>query len=97
MKEAQIKKKAIEILKNEGFIWWFPAKVKFYKNDIFGVFDGVIASGSLIKFLQLTTTNNISNRKKKIKGFLKETGFKANIEIWGYNKKKKNFRIIKIR
>jgi len=33
-KESVIRKKAVEILENQGFVYWYPAKVKFKQNDI---------------------------------------------------------------
>lgn len=97
-KEALIRKKAIEILEKENFIYWYPAKVRFKQNDIFGVFDLVCwrKRTTDIKFLQLTTLPNFSARKKKIKDFLKKNRFPKNflvgIEVWGWNHRTKTFR-----
>jgi len=97
-KESLIRKKAVEILEKEGFVYWYPAKVRFKQNDIFGVFDLVCwrKKTTDIKFLQLTTLPNFSARKKKIKAFLEKNRFpqkvSVGIEIWGWNQGKKEFR-----
>jgi hypothetical protein len=97
-KESLIRKKAIEILEKEGFIYWYPGKIRFKQNDIFGVFDLVCwqKKTTKIKFLQLTTLPNFSTRKKKIKEFLRKNRFPrkvaVGIEIWGWNQRKKEFK-----
>ncbi len=101
-KESVIRKKAVEILENQGFVYWYPAKVKFKQNDIFGVFDLVCwkKKTTEIKFLQLTTSPNISARRKKIKVFMVENKIPhkiaVDIEIWGWNQKKKEFKVEEI-
>lgn len=97
-KEILIRKKAVEILKKEGFVYWYPAKVRFKQNDIFGVFDLVCwkKKTTKIKFLQLTTIANSSTRKKKIKDFLRKNQFpqkiSVDIEVWGWNQRRKEFK-----
>ena len=95
-KEALIRKKAIQILEEEKWVCWWPAKVKFKKNDIFGVFDVVCSRKNKIKFIQLTTTSNSSTRRKKIEKFLKTMKLKIPSEVWGYSKKHHKFKIEKI-
>lgn len=101
-KEALIRKKAIEILEREKFVYWYPAKVRFQQNDIFGVFDLVCwqKKTAKIKFLQLTTLSNLSARKKKVRNFLKENRcpqkILVGVEIWGWNHKAKDFRREKV-
>lgn len=98
-KEQFIRKKAVELLEKEGFVYWYPAKVRFKQNDIFGVFDLVCwrKRTTKIKFLQLTTLANFSARKKKINDFLRKNRFPrkaaVGIEVWGWNQRKKEFRI----
>lgn len=100
-KEAEIRKKAVEILEQNKWTYWYPPKVRFKQNDIFGVFDMVCCkkrSGDL-KFIQLTTVSNLSTRRKKIQNFLKENkvnpkkSFGADIEIWAWAKKKREFKV----
>ncbi len=97
-KESLIRKKAVGILEKEGFVYWYPAKVKFKQNDIFGVFDLVCwrKRTTKIKFLQLTTLPNFSARKKKIENFLRKNRFpqkvSVDIEIWAWNQRKKEFK-----
>lgn len=97
-KEALIRKKAVAILESEGFVYWYPAKVRFKQNDIFGVFDLVCwkKKTTKIKFLQLTTLPNFSARRKKIREFLDRNRFPqkvlVDIEVWGWNQAKQEFR-----
>ncbi len=97
-KEALIRKKAVEILEKEGFVYWYPAKVRFKQNDIFGVFDLVCwkKETTKIKFLQLTSLPNFSARRKKIRDFLDRNKFPQKVsvgmEVWGWNHAKKTFR-----
>jgi len=98
-KESLIRKKAVEILKKEGWLVWWPSKAIFKQNDIFGAFDIICwkkRTGAL-KFIQLTTLPNLSTRIKKIKNFLKKNRLSkqnsASIETWGWNKRKKEFKI----
>ena len=98
-KESFIRKKAIQILEKQKWVIWWPSRAIFKQNDIFGIFDLICLKkkvGSL-KFVQLTTLSNLSTRRKKIKSFLKENQLSkkspAGIEIWGWNKNKKEFKI----
>ena len=97
--EQFIRKKAIDILGKEGFVYWYPAKVRYKQNDIFGIFDLVCwrKKTTKIKFLQLTTLPNFSTRKKKIKRFLEKNKLSqqkpVEIEVWGWNSRKKEFKI----
>jgi len=103
-KENQIRKKAVEKLKGKNYIFWYPAKIKFKQNDIFGVFDLICWKKRVgeLKFIQLTTLPNLSTRRKKIKNFLKRNKISLSarsdikIEIWAWSKREKKFRIIKI-
>jgi hypothetical protein len=101
-KEAVIRKKAVEILESKGFVHWYPAKVRFKQNDIFGIFDLVCwrKKSSDIKFIQLTTCSNLSARRKKIQFFMKENKMPSKvsfgIEIWGWNQKNKEFKVEEI-
>jgi len=100
--EQFIRKKAVEKLKKKNWIFWYPAKIKFKQNDIFGIFDLICWKGktSEIKFIQLTTKANLSTREKKIKKFLKKNRLPKrnflNIEVWGWCKREKKFKIIEI-
>ena len=99
-KEAIIRKLAIEELHDDGWVTWFPYKVRYAKEqDIFGVFDLVAMhpDGKML-FLQLTSYANISARFKKVSKFF-ETNFmlpnffhKASFEVWGWHNEKKEFR-----
>lgn len=95
-KEAEIRKKAIKILEKGSWVYWWPAKVRFRKNDIFGAFDIVCSRKNKIRFIQLTTTSNLSTRRKKVEKFLRTNKLKIPSEVWGYSKKHNKFKIVKI-
>jgi len=101
-KEAETRKKIVQILNKEKFLCWYPARVKYKQNDIFGIFDLICwqKRKSTLKFIQLTTLSNLSTRIKKIKNFLKKNKLSkrapAKIEVWGWNKRNKGFKIVKI-
>ncbi|MDE2233719.1 MAG: hypothetical protein KGJ90_06480 [Patescibacteria group bacterium] len=98
MKEYLIRKKVIARLEEECWVSWYPYKTKFRKEiDIFGVFDIVAMKGKEAKFIQLTSYENVSARIKKVGKFLTKNkiDFK-NIEVWGWNKKKHEFRIVRV-
>lgn len=96
MKEAGIRKKAIDELKREGYICWYPLKVKYQETDIFGVFDAICIKDSDLRFIQWTSLGNISTRKKKIERFFKENNVFIACEVWGYNGETKIFKKVYI-
>ena len=95
-KESLIRKKSIEILREEGWITWHPAKIRFKQNDIFGIIDLLAIKGRRQKNIQLTTLPNISTKRKKITNFLKKFKVELPVEIWAWDKKRKEFRKEKI-
>lgn len=96
-KEAFIRKKVVEILENNGWITWYPGKIKFKQNDIFGIIDLLALKGRRRKNIQITTLSNTSDRRKKITSFLKKFKVKMSVEIWSWDKKKKVFKKEKIK
>lgn len=96
MKESVIRKKAIAILKEENYLTWYPSPVRWKKEiDIFGVFDIVAVKHMKVpRFIQITTLSNISARKHKIEKIFKKMLPLMGIEVWGYDKKKKKFKIV---
>jgi len=96
-KESDIRKKAIEQLRADGWITWFAPKVKFIQTDVFGIIDVLALRGKSKKNIQLTTLSNVSARRKKITSFLKEHKVELNVEIWAWNNKKKCFKKEKVR
>jgi len=95
-KEAQIRKKVVEILEKEDWIVWYPPKVKYKQNDIFGIIDLLAIKGKKQKNIQITTISNISARRKKIINFIKKSKVELPVEIWAWNQKKKIFKKEKI-
>lgn len=96
-KEAEIRKKAIKILAEEGWITWYAPKAKFRSNDVFGIIDILALKGSKKKNIQLTTLPNVSARRKKITNFLKKFRVELSVELWAWDQGKKEFRKEKIR
>lgn len=94
--ESIIRKKAIEILSQEGWITWHPSRARYKQNDIFGIIDLLAVKKNKLKKIQLTTLSNISDRRKKIINFLKKNKVQMTVEIWAWSKKKKQFKIDKL-
>jgi len=95
-KEAQIRKKVVEILEKNNWIVWYPSKVKYQQNDIFGIIDLLAIKGKKKKNIQITTISNISARRKKITDFIKKSKVELPVEIWAWDQKKKVFKEEKI-
>ena len=105
-KESVIRKKVIDKLSEDGWICWFPHKARYAKEvDIFGVFDVIaIQPGTLaaaVKFVQFTDHTNVSARVKKVTTWLDSNQLETeafngvvSMEVWGWNPKKKLFRIV---
>jgi len=97
MTEKELRKFIQEKVGSEGWISWFAPRVKFLKQqDIFSIWDGVLAKGKQIKFIQFTTKSNKSSHIKKIKNFKKLYNLKHNGELWCYDKKTREFEITKV-
>ena len=94
-KENVIRKKFKAICEENKWAVWFPARVKFYENDIFGIADAIISTPYGIELIQLTTLSNMSARKKKIQKVLETKRITCIIEVWGL-RKDGTFKIIKI-
>jgi len=95
-KESETRKKAVQELRGSGWVVWYPCKVKFKQNDIFGIIDMLALKGRGRKNIQLTTLPNISAKRKKITNFLKTFKVELPVEIWAWNRKKRKFRKEKI-
>ena len=95
-KEAQIRKKAIKILTDADWICWYPSKVKYKQNDVFGIIDLLAIKGKNRKNIQLTTLSHMSNRRRKIINFLKENKVEMTVEIWAWDHTKKGFKKEKV-
>jgi len=104
MKEAVIRRKIIKILESKGYVCWYPFHIRYKKEvDIFGIYDIIsINSKAEILLIQFTTLSNIRAREKKVKKFLKEhniffpVSYPVKSEVWGYDKRKKVFKVIKV-
>lgn len=92
MKEAEIRKKAVQILNKGGWITWNPSRARYKQNDIFGIIDLLAVKGKKIKKIQLTTLSNVSTKRKKITNFLKKNKVQMTVEIWAWSRKEKQFK-----
>lgn len=95
-KESVLRKKVVEILEKNGWITWYPSKTKYKQNDIFGIIDLLAIKGRQKKNIQITTSSNTAERRKKIVNFLKNFKIEMLVEIWSWNQKKKMFKKEKI-
>ena len=92
--EKQLRDFITEKLTRENWICWWSPRVKFGKQqDIFSIWDGVIAKDDKIIFIQFTTKSNKSSHIKKIKDFKQMYGLTHKGELWCYNKKTREFEI----
>lgn len=92
-KEAETRKKAVKELTKKGWVVWYPAKVRFKQNDIFGIIDLQALKGSKLRHIQLTTMPNIARCRRKILNFFNKKRVKLPVEIWAWQKKQKKFKI----
>lgn len=95
-KEALIRKKAIQELRDNGWVTWYPCKVRFKQTDVFGIIDVLALKGKRRKNIQLTTLPNISTRRKKITNFLEKFKVELPVDIWAWDQQKRKFRKEKI-
>lgn len=95
-KESEIRKKAVKDLEGNGWIVWYPPKVRFKQTDIFGIIDLLALKGRRQKNIQITTVSNLSSRRKKINEFLEKFELEITVEVWAWNKNKKSFKKEKI-
>ncbi len=91
-KEIETRKKAVKELAGQGWITWYPAKVRFKQNDIFGIIDLQALKGKKLRHIQLTTLANVARQRKKILSFFRKRRVKLPIEIWYWLKKQKKFK-----
>jgi hypothetical protein len=92
-KEIETRKKAIQQLKNQGWLTWYPPKVRYKQNDIFGIIDLLALKKRKIRYIQLTSLSNLARQRKKILNFFKKEKVKLPVEIWVWLEKKKEFKI----
>ena len=68
-----------------------------YDEENIEEFDVLAIKGRKVRWVQLTTITNIKAREKKVLDFLRKTKSLIVGEIWGYDKKKRIFKIIKVK
>jgi len=94
MTEAKIRALALEKIRKEKGVPWFPKKVKWHETDAWGVFDIlIIYPPSNFVPIQITSRSNMSARKKKILNFFNKFKISIYCEVWGWDKKIKEFKI----
>ncbi|PIZ89446.1 MAG: hypothetical protein COX89_01550 [Candidatus Nealsonbacteria bacterium CG_4_10_14_0_2_um_filter_37_10] len=92
-KEIETKKKAIQELISRGWLIWYPSKIRYKQNDIFGIIDLLALKRRKMRYIQLTTLPNLARQRKKILNFFKKEKVKLPVEIWVWLQKKKKFKI----
>jgi translation elongation factor P/translation initiation factor 5A len=97
MKEKTLRKKALEKLEKEGYVYWYAPKVQFHSTDILTIADILAIKGKYLKFIQITTIENLAARRKKIKDFLEKFKIEIPVEIWAWDKKQRDFRIEEVK
>lgn len=94
MKEARIRDKVTTALGHKGFYCWYAPRVKYHSTDVFEVFDVLaVKPDGNIWWIQLTTTSNVSARRKKIQKFLEESGAKIDWYITAWDNKNKVIKV----
>lgn len=96
MTEREVFKKVWEKLKADNYVYWFPPRT-WGERDIMGVFDFIAAKGRKFIFVQVTTIQHISDRRKKIQNFYikNDVGPLPDVYIWAYDPRKDKFKIEK--
>ena len=104
MKENEIRKLLRASLPDNSCVW-FPARVMYNQNDIFGCYDCLVympakypSEKAKIYFIQITTLTNISHRVKKIQlvfANLKKP-IPDNSFVYGWDKEKYKFKIVQV-
>ena len=101
MKEATIKKHFKKLADNCGWLYWFPGRVKYKENDIFGVFDCVVINQQGdVGFVQLTTKHNIYARRRKIERWIikNQVAFlNLNLYVFGWDVGRRSFSVLPIK
>ena len=92
-KEIETRKKAIQELTSQGWLIWYPAKVRYKQNDIFGIIDLLALKKNKMRYIQLTTLPNVARQRKKILSFFKKNKVKLPVEIWVWLKRERQFKI----
>lgn len=96
MTENEIRKRASARLKADGWAYWYPPllyRLRGYERDIFGVFDLIAMRKNKLLFIQLTTRQHVSERRRKIQAFMRESGcdFRSTAYIWAWDNKNGGF------
>lgn len=96
-KEAEIRKKAIQILREGGWTIWYAPKTRYHHSDIFTIGDMLTWKNRVFKIIQLTTTKNKATRVKRIRNYLRKNNLSGlRVEVWAYAKRSRKFIIEKI-
>jgi hypothetical protein len=97
MREAEIRKRALKILQDQGFTCWYAPKTRYHCSDIFNIGDVLAWKNRALKIIQLTTAGNKATRVKRIRNYLRKNKLSGlRVEVWAYAKRNKKFIIEKI-
>jgi len=90
--EKLIRKLALDELALTGWHAWYPPKPRFSATDadIFGAYDIAAWKANNIRFIQITTQENIGARTEKIRNILRTNQLTVPLhissEVWGLAK-----------
>lgn len=87
----KLEKLAVDFLKKKKYLVWRPPKVKFYSQDILGLFDIIALNKNELKLIQVQKERKRPYKIKKI--FKLPKPRKVSFEVWVYDSKEKKFRI----
>lgn len=95
--EKQIRDVAVQQLGNEGWICWWPGRIKFRQaQDIFTMWDMIAAKKDKVRFIQFTTKSNKSSHLQKIQAYRELYELSHQGELWLWDQKKREFEIINL-
>lgn len=93
--EKQIRDLAVETLGTQGWICWWPGRIKYRAaQDIFTMWDLIAAKGPDVRFVQFTTKGHKSDHLSKIAAYRGLYGLSHPGELWLWDAKKREFDII---
>ena len=77
---------------------WKPPQMRTMRSDIFGCFDFIEYNPAFgYKLVQITTTNHLSERRRKIQDFFNKNNLKMpNCYIYAWDKSKGYFKVEKV-
>lgn len=90
-----VEKIVVEILRERSYLAWRPPKIKFFSQDILGLFDVIALNRNELRLIQVQRERK---RPYKIRPILKLPIPKRIVyELWVYKSKIKDFEIYRLK